>query len=76
MTKVSYEIYDVRTGQVALRFTDYDRMRQSLAEIKETWKEKGEFCPAAYRQVYTPIVQKDEDAKSYIQFYKDKFARA
>lgn len=76
MTKVSYEIYDVRTGKVALTFTDYDRMLQSLAEIKETWREKGEFCPAAYRQIYTPIVQREEDAKSYIQFYKDKFAKA
>ena len=69
MTKVSYEIYDAKTGAIVLRFTDYDKMLEALADARRIYKE-------TYRQVYTPIVQREEDAKSYIQFYKDKFARA
>ena len=76
MTKVSYEIYDAKTGAIVLRFTDYDKMLEALADARRIYKEDEEYCPLTYRQVYTPIVQREEDAKSYIQFYKDKFARA
>lgn len=75
MTKLTYEIYDVRTKDVALVFTDYDLMKQIMAELKAKSKEIGEYCPYSYRQAYTPIAQRDEDAKSYIEFYKNKFAR-
>ena len=76
MTKVSYEIYDVRTKETIGEFTDYDAMKQTMAELKAKSKEVGEYCPYSYRQVYTPIAQKDEGAKSYIEFYKNKFVRA
>lgn len=76
MTKVSYEIYDAKTDAVVLRFTDYDKMLTALEDARRIYKEDGEYCPLTYRQVYTPIVQREEDAKSYIQFYKNKFASA
>lgn len=76
MTKVSYEIYDAKTDAVVLRFTDYDKMLTALEDARRIYKEDGEYCPLTYRQVYTPIVQREENAKSYIQFYKDKYASA
>lgn len=76
MTKVSYEIYDVKTGAIVLRFTDYHKMLTALADAKRIYKEDGEYCPLTYRQVYTPIVNEDENAKSYIEFYKNKYASA
>lgn len=76
MTKLSYEIYDTKTGAVVLRFTDYDKMLVSLEDARRIYREGNEYCPLTYRQVYTPIVQRDDNAKSYIKFYKNKYAKA
>ena len=76
MTKVSYEIYDTKTGAVVLRFTDYKKTLTALADAKQVYEENGEYCPLAYRQIYTPIVQRDKDAKSYIEWYRNKYANA
>ena len=74
MTKLSYEIYDVRNGERIAEFTDYERMKQTLAEIKQNHAEAGEYCPVSYRQKYTPQHEHSED-RNYIQFFKDKFAK-
>lgn len=76
MTKLTYEIYDVRTGEKVMEFTDYDAMKKTLAETREIWKEDGHgYCPLSYKQKYTPE-HISVGEKNYIQFYKDKFAKA
>lgn len=70
MTKVTYEIYDVKTNEVVLTFTDYHKMLKTLEETRETYREAGEYCPLSYRQVYTPT-RAEVGEKNYIDWYRN-----
>lgn len=71
MTKLSYEIYNVKTDEVLGEFTDYTKCLATMTALRETATENGVYCPYSYRQVYTPIANTDPKAKNYREWYRN-----
>ena len=71
MTSLTYEIYDSSDYTVKESgFTSLDEVRARVKELKEPYKVAGLYFPWSYRAVYTPIAPKEDNAKSYVEWYK------
>lgn len=71
MTKLSYEIYNVKTDEVLGTCTDYTECLARMTALRETARENKVYCPYAYRAVYTPIASADPNAKNYREWYRN-----
>lgn len=71
MTKLSYEIYNVKTDEILGTCTDYAECLARMTALRETARENKVYCPYAYRAVYTPIASADPKAKNYREWYRN-----
>ena len=71
MTSLTYEIYDPYDYTVKESgFTSLDEVQARVKELKEPYTAAGLYFPWSYRAVYTPIAPKEDNAKSYVEWYK------
>ena len=71
MTKLSYEIYNVKTNEVLGDRMNYIKCLAYMTALRDTARENGVYCPYAYRAVYTPIANTDPKAKNYREWYRN-----
>ena len=71
MTKLSYEIYNVKTDEILGACTDYAECLARMTALHETARENGVYCPYAYRAVYTPMANADPKARNYREWYRN-----
>ena len=71
MTKLSYEIYNVKTNEVLGEYKDYCKCLAEMTALHETARENGTYCPYTYRQVYTPMANADPKTRNYREWYRN-----
>lgn len=71
MTSLTYEIYDPCDYTVKESgFTTLEAVQSRITELKEAYKDTEIFFPWSYRAVYTPIAPTEDNAKSYVEWFK------